>query len=261
MDNNHSEWFNINENVITNFWFQAIYLRNTDTVTIYHDSIRSAASLASKPLSGIYVANGKRVSIQRNSIYLLDDRNGGKRGIAINNCRGSNIDRVTIYNNMISLSGTGAATITSSGISVDSLSKYVNVYFNTASLYAGPNQANTKVFSCQNSSNVHVLNNIFNNRSKGYAYYVAIDTCVINSNFNVYYTNAEPNPNTGVRFFAYWGGNICANIDSLRLVNHRETNSKEEFPYFYRTTALLLPSRSLPAMYSTIPMSPPTSLV
>ncbi len=240
LDNNHSEWFNINENVITNFWFQAIYLRNTDTVTIYHDSIRSAASLASKPLSGIYVANGKRVSIQRNSIYLLDDRNGGKRGIAVNNCRGSNIDRVTIYNNMISLSGTGAATITSSGISVDSLSKYVNVYFNTASLYAGPNQANTKVFSCQNSSNVHVLNNIFNNRSKGYAYYVAIDTCVINSNFNVYYTNAEPNPNTGVRFFAYWGGNICANIDSLRLVNQRETNSKEEFPYFYSDNCLAL---------------------
>ena len=240
VDNNFSEWVNINENIITNFWFQGIHIRNTDTLTIFHDSIRSSSPLPSKPLTGIYVANGKRVSIQRNSIYLLDTKTGGKRGIAVSNCKGTNIDRVAIYNNMISLYGSAVASLSSSGIWVDSLSKYVNVYFNTASLYAGDNQPNTRVFSCQNSSNVHVLNNIFNNRSRGYAYYVAIDTCVVNSNFNVYYSNAEPHPTTGNRNFAYWGGNICVNLDSLRLVNNRETNSKEEFPFFTNDYCLSL---------------------
>ncbi len=240
IDNTHSDNINIRENVITDFWFQGINIRNTDTLTIYHDSIRAASPTTNKALTGITVSDGQRISIQRNGIYLIDARNGGKRGIVVNNCKGSNIDRVAIYNNMISLGGTGINGQASSGIWVDSLCRHVNVYFNSASLFAGNNQPTTRVFSCQNSSSVHVLNNIFQNRSKGYAYYVAIDTCVTNSNFNVYNTNAEPNPNTGRRFFAYWGGTDCANIDSLRLVNNRETNSKEEFPYFFSDDCLYL---------------------
>ena len=240
LDNTYSDNINIRENVITDFWFQGIHIRNTDTLNIYHDSIRASSPLAGKPLTGIYVANGKRISIQRNAVYLIDLRNGGKRGIVVNNCKGSNIDRVAIYNNMISLSGTAIASLLSSGIWIDSLCRHVNVYFNTASLYAGNSQPTTRTFSCQNSSGVHVLNNIFDNRSKGYAYYVAIDTCVTNSNFNVYNSNAEINPNNGRRFFAHWGGIDCVNLDSLRLVNNRETNSKEQFPYFFSENCLYL---------------------
>lgn len=240
LNNTYSDNITIRENVITNFWFQGIHLRNTDTVNVYHDSIRAGCQVAGKPLTGVYVANGRRISVQRNSIYLVDQKSGGKRGIVVNNCKGSNIDRVAIYNNMISLYGTGAASLSSSGIWVDSLCRHVNVYFNTASLYAGVTQAGTRAFSCQNSSNVHVLNNIFNNRSKGYAYYVAIDTCVTNSNFNVYFTNAELNENNGRRIFAYWGGNDCNNIDSLRRYNNREANSKEERPFFFSDDCLYL---------------------
>ncbi len=240
VNNEYSDNITIKENTILNFWYQGIHIRNTDTLSIYHDTIFAASSLAGKPLTGIYVANGMHVGVQRNSIYLLDTRTGGKRGIAINNCRGTNIDRVTVYNNMISLSGTGVASLASSGIWVDSLCKHVNVYFNTASLYAGPSQPQTRTFSCQNSSSVHVLNNIFDNRSKGYAYYVAIDTCVVNSNFNVYYSNSEPNPNTGARSFAFWSGQSPVCLDSLKYINNKDNNSKEEYPFFFSETDLHL---------------------
>lgn len=239
-NNDYSDNITIKENTILNFWYQGVHIRNTDTLSVYHDTIFAASSLAGKPLTGIYVANGVRISVQRNSIYLLDSRTGGKRGISINNCRGTNIDRVTVYNNMISLSGSGIAALPSAGIWVDSLCKHVNVYFNTASLYAGANQPQTRTFSCQNSSSVHVLNNIFDNRSKGYAYYVAIDTCVTNSNFNVYYSNSEPNLNTGARNFVYWAGQSPVSIDSLRNINNKDNNSKEEYPFFFSETDLHL---------------------
>lgn len=233
LNNSHSDNIAITNSDILHFWFQGVYLRNTDTVTVNGDSIASGVTAAGKPLTGIYIAGANHASIQRNFINMIDDKTGGKRGIVLNNCRGTNIDRVTVYNNMISLYGTAVASLSSSGIWIDSLSKYVSVYYNTANLFAGANQAATRTFSCQNSSNVHALNNIFKNESKGYAYYVAIDTCMASSNFNVYYSNCPPNPNTGARKFVHWGNNIdCTSLDSLRTVNGKDPNSFEEFPFF-----------------------------
>ena len=229
--NNYSDNITVINSDILNFWFQGVYLRNTDTITVTGDSIASGVTVASKPLTGIYIAGAKHASIQRNYIHLVDSRNGGKRGIALYNCRGTNIDRVTVYNNMVSLYGTGVASLSSSGIWIDSLSKHVSVYYNTCNLYAGVNQNATRTFSCQNSSYIHALNNIFKNESKGFAYYVAIDTCMASSNYNVYWSNADTHATTGVIKFAYWGVN-CNNLDSLRLLNHTDNNSFQTFPYF-----------------------------
>lgn len=229
--NAHSDNINITNNDIFNFWYQGVYLRNCDTVKVMSDSIVSGVTVAGKPLTGIYIADANHASVQKNFIFLVDDRTGGKRGIQICHCRGTNIDRVTVYNNMISLNGTAVASLSSSGIWIDSLSKYVNVLFNTANLYAGANQAATRVFSVQNSSNVHALNNIFKNDSKGYAAYIAIDTCMASSNFNVYWTNADTNA-AGARKFVKWGTPDCQNIDTLRAVNGKDINSLEERPYF-----------------------------
>jgi hypothetical protein len=229
--NNQSDNISVTNSDILNFWFQGVYLRNTDTVTVTGDSIASGVTVAGKPLTGIYIAGAKHASIQRNYIHLIDSRTGGKRGIVLNNCRGTNIDRVTVYNNMVSVYGTGVASLSSSGIWVDSLSKHVSVYYNTCNLYAGANQAATRTFSCQNSSYIHALNNIFKNESKGFAYYIAIDTCMSSSNYNVYWTNADTHATTGVIKFAWWGVN-CNNLDSLRLLNHADNNSYQTYPYF-----------------------------
>lgn len=238
--NTRSYMIDITHNDILNFWYMGVNIRNTDSVTVLHDSIASGVTVNGKPLTGVYIANGNHISVQKNFITLSDARTGGKRGIQIVNCKGTNIDRVTIYNNMIALRGIDVASLVSSGIWIDTASKYVNVLYNTVSLKTGDNKPTTRAFSCQQSSNVHVLNNIFENQSKGYAYYVAIDSCVSSSNFNAYWSNAEPNPNTGVRKFAVWGAlvspqaapNERSNLDSLRTANHKDVNSVESMPYF-----------------------------
>ncbi len=240
--NVHSHNIVVSNCDILNFWYRGVNIRNCDTVFILHDSIASGVTVAGKPLQGIYVANANRVRIEKNFVYLVDNATGGKRGIQISNCKGTNIERVTIYNNMVSVYGTAVASLPSSCIWIDSTSKFVNVYFNTSKLYAGVTQATTRTFSCQLSSNVHVLNNIFSNESKGYAYYVAIDTCVANSNFNVYYSTSLPDTNarTGVitRKFAHWGGVDPIGLDSLRIINQKDQNSFEDMPYLVGTTDL-----------------------
>lgn len=229
--NNLSENITISNSKISNFWYQGIYLRNVDTVAIICDSIYSGVPTNGKPLTGIYLANTTRTSVQRNFVTLIDNATGGKRGIVLNKCRGTNMDRVTVYNNMISVSGTAVASLASSGIWIDSLSRHVNVYYNTARLYAGATQANTRTFNCQNSSNVHVLNNIFANASKGFAYYVAIDTCVSSSNFNVYHSNSDTNA-AGIRNFARWGTDNCNYLNNLQAANGKDLNSYETLIFF-----------------------------
>lgn len=200
---------------MTNFAFRAVNVRNMDTIQILKDSITSSMSVANKPLTGVSIANAINVAVRKNFIFLMDNYTGGKRGIQLMNCRGTNVDRVTVYNNMISLKGTAVAGQVSTGILVDSNSTFVSVYFNSVRLNAGARQLTTKAFDIERSSRAYVLNNIFMNESQGYAYYVAIDTCVSLSNYNVYYSNS---PDTNIRKFAYWGVE-CPYLDSLKTVN------------------------------------------
>ena len=239
--NNYSDNVTISESKLLNFWNQGVNVRNIDTLAVTHDSIAAKSPMAGKAQIGINIANCNHASVRRNFITLIDGQTGGKRGIQVTNCKGTNIDRVTLYNNMVSLYGSGVNSLASAGIWIDSTSKFVSVYFNSVKLYAGANQSATKAFSCQLSSQVHVLNNIFLNESKGYAYYVAVDTCVASSNFNVYWSNSEPNANTGARKFAKWGGAANADVptlDSLRILNNKDPNSLEEFPYFVSDSIL-----------------------
>lgn len=233
--NTNSSQLRFSENTISNFLFQGIYLRNCDTVYIEHDSITSGTAIAGKAMTGILVANGRNISVKRNFVLLMDNATGGKRGIELRNIKGTNIDRSVVYNNMVSLKGTAVASLSSSGIWIDSTSKYMNVYFNSVRLYAGATQAATRAFSVSKSSQIHVMNNVFDNESKGYAYYVDVDTNLAISNYNAYWSNAEAAAN-GSRKFVHWG-NVTATadrtcLDSLRVYNHQDVNSKEEQVYF-----------------------------
>lgn len=239
--NTLSDNISITNSQITGFWFQGVYLRNTDTVTVSGDSIASGVTVAGKPLTGIYLANAYHANVQRNVIRLYDAVTGGKRGITIIGCRGTNLDRVNLYNNAISIKGSATASLVSSGIWVDSLSKYVNVLYNSARVDVGVNQPTTRAFSVQNSSQVHVLNNIWFNNSKGWASYVAIDTCVANVNFNNYFSTAQPNANTGIRFFVHYNTVNYASLDSLCAhVNNVDINSHEFDPGFFADDNLRL---------------------
>lgn len=211
---------------ITNFWSQGLYVRKVSDVVIRRNQIRSGVGVNGRALTGIFIAESEGgIDVEMNNVVLYDTRNGGKRGIVAISCTATNTIRGMIYNNMCAIYGTGTAGQTPAGIWIDS-SHYMNVYYNTAKVYAGASAANTRTFSVNtNSTNIHVLNNIFFNESKGYAYYVENVANVVSSNYNVYYS-------TSTERLCYFGGELPT-LDTLRQVNGMDGNSLVDMPYFY----------------------------
>lgn len=219
----------IANNEITNFWSQGISLRRVDTVAIQGNQITSGVNIANRALNGIRLAesNGAFV-VEKNKIYLIDNKNGGKRGIQIARCAATNLMRNRIYNNMVSVSGTGVNSQTSSGIWIDSSSTYVNVYYNSVRVYAGVNAATTHAMHVGTAcAHNYVMNNIFSNFSKGYAYYVMVDTNVTTSNYNVYYSDTSATNHK----LTYWGRD-AANLNALCALNGQDANSLYQQVYF-----------------------------
>mgnify|MGYP002852588203 CR=1 FL=1 len=233
-----SEGLYFNKNTISNFLSQGINLRKVNDVYIADNSISTGVTANSRALTGIFVAehNGP-ITIERNNIAIEDSRNGGKQGIHLVNVNGSNATRSHIFNNMTAMVGTGNAGQTTCGIFIDS-STWVNVYYNSSQVYLGNGSQGmtARAFSVENSSSIHVMNNIFSNISKGYAYYVKQAANVAASNYNNYWSNSEDR-------LAYWGAE-AATMDDLRglasTLNGAEVSSTNLQPYFISRTDLHL---------------------
>lgn len=229
-----SEYSNltITDNTFKNFLFQGVNLRGVTNIMLNSNEITTGVTMTGRGLTGIYLAQTEgSLSIQKNKIYLVDDKNGGKRGIQLENvsCVASN--PALVANNMISCHGTGTAGLTPakpSGIWIDSSSTYVNVYFNTVRVYCGTynglfSEASYSFFSGATVSHIQVMNNIFANLSKGYAYYVSELGTVSLSNYNAYYTESN-------RPFTW--KNIITNLAGLQVANTDDANSVFDEPYF-----------------------------
>lgn len=224
-------------NEIRHFWVMGIQLRRASNVTIIGNIIQSGLTVSGKPLHGIYLAQHSGCAdIESNKIILVDNASGGKRGIYMSQCNATSNVRSKLYNNMVSVSGAGVASLVSSAIWIDS-STFVNVYFNTTYLYAGANANTTRSFSVAlPSSDVQVLNNIFSNFSCGYSYYVQSAANVSTTNYNNYYSST---PASGAGKFAYWGADKV-DLAALRSANGQDPNSMEIRPYFINESDLHL---------------------
>ena len=211
---------------ITGFWFHGVDVSNVKNLTIRRNNIRSGVSVASRALTAVSIGScSGSIIVEKNFIVLNDNNNGAKTGLVINNTQGTNINRVKVYNNMISLTGTGNASGISTGILMDGTSKYVNIYYNTVRLYTSDNKNTTAAFKANASvTNLYVLNNIFANLSMGYAYYASANTNITTSNYNNYYSVSPTR-------FAFWGAE-AADLTALRNANHTDANSGNSMPYF-----------------------------
>ena len=225
----------VSNNILKNFWYNGINVRGVNNIVANGNSIRSGVTVAGRGLTGIYLASAVgTVSVQKNNIVLMDDKSGGKRGIQFENINCVSSNPALIANNMISCSGTGTAGLTPakpSGIWIDSSSTNINVYFNTARVYCGPyanaqfSDASYTFYSGATVSNLRVMNNIFSNFSKGYAYYVAELNTVAISNYNDYYT-------VSTRPFAWKQTATIGNLVDLQNANSDDANSVFLEPYF-----------------------------
>lgn len=223
-------------NAFRGFWSQGVNLRGVTNLTFDGNEIASGVggTTSGRGLTGIYLAQtAGNLSIQKNKINLIDEKNGGKRGIQLENINNTASNPALVANNMISCYGTGTAGLTPakpSGIWIDSSSAYVNIYFNTVRVYCGATTASTtfsensySFYSGTTVSNINVMNNIFSNFSKGYAYYVAENNTISISNYNAYFTES-------VRPF-YWKL-LRSTLTALQAANGDDANSVMDEPYF-----------------------------
>lgn len=238
-ENNYSN-FHIYNNTFRDFASGGIYLRDINRTIISQNEIRSSNSANNRGLIGVYMAaTTDSMVIQKNAIYLVDERQGAKRGIQLENVAGTLTAPAIVVNNMISTHGTASAGLTpakSAGIWIDSMSTNIKVLYNTvrvkgsnvtaASTASQLNTANNLTYSffCgASATQLTVMNNILSNFGYGYAYYLTQPNTVTTSNYNAFFTHASS------PFFA---GNGINDLSSWQYGLSLDGNSVFEEPYF-----------------------------
>lgn len=258
--------FHLYNNIFRDFASGGIYIRGINRVNITQNEIRSGNSTNNRGLIGVYLSTTTdSVVLMKNAIYLVDERQGAKRGIQLEHVTGTVGNPALIVNNMIGTHGTGSAGLSpakSAGIWIDSLSSYINVLYNSVRV-RGSNVTSASTVSQINSANdvsyafwtgntpmqptqITVMNNIFSNFGYGYAYYVQQPNSVTTSNFNDYYTDAT-------KKFAWGSVNNMATLSALQTQNQKDGNSVFEEPFFMANDNLHLTMTNLAgkAQYNT----------
>lgn len=237
--------FIFRNNRFTNFANGGIYLQGVENIEVTKTDLLSGQSTDSRGLQGIYLKNvSGNFTIQKNHIYLVDGKKGGKQGIYLEGVKGTSMQRGYIVNNMISSYGTDSKGITTpAGIYMKDC-EYINILFNSLRVYSGTSNG-SRAFMADISSNgcsrgIQLMNNIISNFSS-YAYYVSRDTIVATSDYNDYYS-----PEGGK--FAKWGTVECTNLTDLRAANgNKDGGSLQAEPYFVANDDLHLTISNLVA--------------
>lgn len=248
LENNYSN-INISDNVMSNFASGAVSLREVQGMAIRRNDIRSNNASDSRGHIALNIAQTTDTFfIERNGIYLISNSKGAKRGIQLADIQGTLLNSAYVVNNMISTYSTDSKELSdvtivgttkkkiSAGIIIDSSANFVKVLFNTVRVYgtnsvAASTNDLTHAFFCGTSpTNIQVMDNIFSNFSRGYAYYVRSGTVITSSNFNAYYTEA---PNAFM-----WGTTACLTLAELQAANSDDGNSLVDEPFFVSTQDL-----------------------
>ncbi len=230
--------FTISNNRISGFWGRGIDLQGVVNIDISSNDIRSGifTSLNGRGLVGVYLQQvDSSIFIQKNKIYLVDGKNGGKVGLFLKNVKGSAYQWGFIANNMISgvsIGNSGGAPCTTpSGMYLDDGCQYLNLYYNTMRASAGlQNNGNgiaavhTLHIQGNTTHHIQVMNNIIANASKSYAYFVSANGNVTASDYNAYFSDG---PN-----LAKWLTTDCATLAALQAANSKDANSLSDEPYF-----------------------------
>ena len=214
---------------INDFYSSGIVLGGVNGISIRRNQIHAGVTIASRALTAIYVEGSQAsVLIEKNNINIHDTKSGNKFGIEIKDVKGTNTNRVRVFNNMIALYSTTNCT-GSTGILLEGTTKYVNVYYNSVRVETGATATATAAFKALGTvTNIYVLNNIFSNYSKGYAYKVEATTAVSTSNYNSYFSNSPTR-------LACWGTGSTAEqatLAALRLASGGDANSLDREAFF-----------------------------
>lgn len=232
-------------NRILNFYYNAIALKNLEDIEIFRNNIISDMATDNRGLLGISLENVTGdFSIQKNHIYLVDDKKGGKMGINIINAVFNSQQQGYIVNNMISCYSTNAKGITKpSGIAMKDC-RYVNVLYNSIRMEAGT-IADSRGLKIERSNtavvdNILLMNNIIANFSS-IAYEVNAEVNMSSSDYNAYFSPEGAS-------LAKWGTVACNSLADLQAANQKDGSSLQTEPYFVAVDDLHMTMTNLVGM-------------
>lgn len=216
-------------NRIFSFCSTAVSLKHVQGIEIFRNDIISDQATDSRGLLGIGLEDvSGDFSIQKNHIYLVDNKKGGKMGINLVDAVFNNQRQGYIVNNMISCYATNAKGITKpAGIYMKDC-QYINVLYNSIRMEAGT-IADSRALKVEKSNsgiadNILLMNNIIANFSS-IAYEVTADVNMSSSDYNAYFSPEGAN-------LAKWGAVACSTLADLQAANQKDGSSMQTEPYF-----------------------------
>ncbi|MFC1731599.1 right-handed parallel beta-helix repeat-containing protein, partial [candidate division KSB1 bacterium] len=225
----------ITGNTVKDFSTYGIYTYCQDSVIIKSNIVENIAT--TNTIYGIYAYYCDRgIEIVKNRINLSGSN--ANYGILNYYCDALPAERGLIANNFITYSGT---SLTFCYGVYNGQSSYQNYYYNSINIEG--TSTNTRGFYHFGGSNVNVSNNIFVNKSGGYAYYIGTTTSIITSDYNDIYT-------TGTNY-AYWGG-ARANLSALQTASSKDANSISVDPGYTSSANLHISNVALNAAATPI---------
>ncbi len=201
-------------------YYRGIYNSAHQGVTISHNTI-----IADNHTSGLGLEIYTGHNLKEFS-YNRIQAPGGQYGIYIDNCDNTVSNRGKIYNNFISVGGTGVAR----GIYLNG-SAFQDILHNSVLVYStNGTLANTTPLYLTSNPSLRVLNNALKNDGSGYAVYANSNTSFASDN-NAYYTDGST--------FGYWnGGAVETTFASWKTASLQDTNSINIDPNFMSNTDL-----------------------
>ena len=185
--------------------YRGIYNSAHQGVTISHNTI-----IADNHTSGLGLEIYTGHNLKEFS-YNRIQAPGGQYGIYIDNCDNTVSNRGKIYNNFISVGGTGVAR----GIYLNG-SAFQDILHNSVLVYStNGTLANTTPLYLTSNPSLRVLNNALKNDGSGYAVYANSNTSFASDN-NAYYTDGST--------FGYWnGGAVETTFASWKTASLQDT--------------------------------------
>ena len=170
----------ISDNFIDSSFLNAIIVNTESSISINNNNINSVLSYSDA--KGISLSNTyNNITISKNKILLPF----GGTGINLQNCSGTKVGKINLYDNFISVIGSGSGN--NFGISSNSVDS-INISFNN--LYLEVPSINAGCIKVGGTSEVYVQNNNLFSKSKAPAYLVS--SLSIRSDYNNIYAPSSP---------------------------------------------------------------------
>ncbi|MFC2116066.1 CUB domain-containing protein [Bacteroidota bacterium] len=218
-DFNNTDGPEISNNRFLNQYYQGIYVWQITTVITGNEISTNSLD---QNYTGINISYCVDTFIVKNNTIEKSNNQGGC-GIGIYNCTGSSGREGLVANNMIHIHSKWFSSV---GISSNQNTS-VKIYHNTVNL-TGTSSGSKAIHIINDHSGLDVRNNIFNNQSGGYTYYVESITGLI-LDFNDLSTTG---PN-----FGYWANDI-PDFDSWKTTSGQDANSISVDPLFWSDSDL-----------------------